>query len=127
MTALDPATGAVRWSVDRWASVAAARGGRFLVGTPDTDADGGLAVLDQDDGRLIADLRGWTLVPQHESGGPLLATRPLGGGSRLLAEVGLSGDPPTIRGTLTGTDCTTGMTLLVCRRPGGDYMVRRLT
>ncbi|MFD6692476.1 outer membrane protein assembly factor BamB family protein [Micromonospora aurantiaca (nom. illeg.)] len=127
MTALDPATGAVRWSVDRWASVAAARGGRFLVGTPDTDADGGLAVLDQDDGRLIADLGGWTLVPQHESGGPLLATRPLGGGRRLLAEVGLSGDPPTIRGRLTGTDCTTGMTLLVCRRPGGDYMVRRLT
>ncbi|MEU4789523.1 PQQ-binding-like beta-propeller repeat protein [Micromonospora tulbaghiae] len=125
-TALDPASGAVRWSVDRWAGVSAERGGRLLVGVPDTDLDAGLAVLDQDDGRLIADLGGWTLVPQHESGGPLLATRPLGGGRRLLAEVGLSGDPPSIRGALTGTDCTTGVTLLVCRRPGGDYMVRRL-
>ncbi|MEW2592315.1 PQQ-binding-like beta-propeller repeat protein [Micromonospora aurantiaca] len=127
MTALDPATGAVRWSVDRWAGVAAERDGRLLVGVPDTAIDDGLAVLDQDDGRLIADLGGWTPVPQHESGGPLLATRPLGGGRRLLAEVGLSGDPPSIRGTLTGTDCTTGVTLLVCRRPGGDYLVRRLT
>ncbi|MDW3846835.1 PQQ-binding-like beta-propeller repeat protein [Micromonospora sp. BRA006-A] len=127
MTALDPATGAVRWSVDRWAGVAAERGGRLLVGVPDTGIDDGLAVLDQDDGRLIADLGGWRPVPQHEAGGPLLATRPLGGGRRLLAEVGLSGDPPSIRGTLTGTDCTTGVTLLVCRRPGGDYMVRRLT
>ncbi|MEE3920195.1 hypothetical protein V2I01_24215 [Micromonospora sp. BRA006-A] len=103
------------------------RGGRLLVGVPDTGIDDGLAVLDQDDGRLIADLGGWRPVPQHEAGGPLLATRPLGGGRRLLAEVGLSGDPPSIRGTLTGTDCTTGVTLLVCRRPGGDYMVRRLT
>ncbi|WP_435152753.1 PQQ-binding-like beta-propeller repeat protein [Micromonospora aurantiaca (nom. illeg.)] len=127
MTALDPATGAVRWSVDRWAGVAAERGGRLLVGVPDTGIDDGLAVLDQDDGRLIADLGGWRPVPQHEPGGPLLATRPLGGGRRLLAEVGLSGDSPSIRGTLTGTDCTTGVTLLVCRRPGGDYLVRRLT
>ncbi|MBU8859620.1 MULTISPECIES: PQQ-binding-like beta-propeller repeat protein [unclassified Micromonospora] len=126
MTALDPASGAVRWSVDRWAGVVAERDGRLLVGVPDTDIDDGLAVLDQDDGRLIADLGGWTLVPQHESGGPLLATRPLAGGRRLLAEVGLSGGPPSIRGTLTGTDCTAGVTLLVCRRPGGDYMVRRL-
>ncbi|WP_228532875.1 PQQ-binding-like beta-propeller repeat protein [Micromonospora sp. ANENR4] len=127
MTALDPATGAVRWNVDRWAGVAAERGGRLLVGVPDTASDDGLAVLDQDDGRLIADLGGWRPVPQHESGGPLLATRPLGGGRRPLAEVGLSGDAPSIRGALTGTDCTTGVTLLVCRRPGGDYMVRRLT
>ncbi|MEU0078284.1 PQQ-binding-like beta-propeller repeat protein [Micromonospora tulbaghiae] len=127
MTALDPATGVVRWSVDRWAGVPAAGGGRLLVGVADTDMDAGLAVLDQDDGRLIADLGGWTLVPQHESGGPLLATRPLGGGRQLLAEVNLSGDPPSARGTLTGTGCTTGVALLVCRRPGGDYMVRRLT
>ena len=126
-TALDPVSGAVRWSVDRWVGVSAERGGRLLVGVPDTDLDAGLAVLDQDDGRVIADLSGWTLVPQHESGGPLLATRPLGGGRRLLAEVALSGDPPSVRGTYTGTDCTTGVTLLVCRRPGGDYMVRRLT
>ncbi len=126
MTAFDPATGAVRWSVDRWAGVAAARGGRLLVGVPDTDLDAGLAVLDQQDGRLIADLSGWTLVPQHESGGPLLATRPLGGGRQLLTELNLSGEPPSIQGTFTGTGCTTGVTLLVCRRPGGDYMVRRL-
>ncbi|WP_433495339.1 PQQ-binding-like beta-propeller repeat protein [Micromonospora sp. CA-248089] len=127
MTALDPASGAVRWSVDRWAGVSAERGGRLLVGVPDTDLDAGLAVLDQQDGRLIADLSGWTLVPQHESGGPLLATRPLGGGRQLLAELNLSGDPPSTRGTFTGTGCTTGVTVLVCRRPGGDYMVRRLT
>ncbi|MFF0653808.1 PQQ-binding-like beta-propeller repeat protein [Micromonospora tulbaghiae] len=126
MTALDPATGAVRWTVDRWAGAAAARDGRLLVGALDTDADGGLAVLGQDDGHLVADLGGWTLVPQHESGGPLLATRPLGGGRQLLAELNLSGDPPRDRGVLTGTDCTTGVTLLVCRRPGGDFVVRRL-
>ncbi|MEU1810463.1 hypothetical protein O7622_12445 [Micromonospora sp. WMMD1076] len=51
----------------------------LLVGVPDTAIDDGLAVLDRDDGRLIADLAGW---------------RPI---------------------------------LLVCRRPGGDHMVWRLT
>ncbi|MBQ1042145.1 PQQ-binding-like beta-propeller repeat protein [Micromonospora sp. C32] len=125
MTALDPATGAARWTVDRWAGVAAARGDRLLVGDTATGT-GGLAVLGQADGHLVAELDGWTLVPQHESGGPLLATRPLGGGRQLLAEMDLSGGPPPIRGVITGTDCTTGVTLLVCRRPGGDYMVRRL-
>ncbi|MBQ1069822.1 hypothetical protein KBX39_24010, partial [Micromonospora sp. D75] len=76
--------------------------------------------------RLIAELGGWTLAPQHGSGGPLLATRLLGGGRQLLAEMDLSGGPPPIRGVITGTDCTTGVTLLVCRRPAGDYVVRRL-
>jgi len=125
MTALDPATGAVRWSVDRWARVVAARDDRLLVGDTAIGA-GGLAVLGQADGRLIAELGGWTLAPQHGSGGPLLATRLLGGGRQLLAEMDLSGGPPPIRGVITGTDCTTGVTLLVCRRPAGDYVVRRL-
>ncbi|MFF0178300.1 PQQ-binding-like beta-propeller repeat protein [Micromonospora sp. NPDC005223] len=125
MTALDPATGAVRWSADRWAGVAASRGDRLLVGDTATGA-GGLAVLGQTDGHLIAELDGWTLAPQHESGGPLLATRPLGGGRQLLAEMNLSGDPPPIRGVITGTDCTTSVRLLVCRRPGGGFLVRRL-
>ncbi|MGW5077191.1 outer membrane protein assembly factor BamB family protein [Micromonospora echinospora] len=124
MTALDPATGAVRWSVDRWAGVVAVRGDRLLVG--DTAGAGGLAVLGQTDGHLIAELGDWTLAPQHESGGPPLATRPLGGGRQLLAEMNLSGDPPSIRGVITGTDCTTSVTLLVCRRPTGDFLVRRL-
>ncbi|MCT2279144.1 PQQ-like beta-propeller repeat protein [Micromonospora chalcea] len=126
MTAIDPATGAVRWTVDRWAGVVAARGDRLLVGDTATGA-GGLAVLGQTDGHLVAEMSGWTLVPQHEYGGPLLATRPLGGGRQLLAEMNLSGGPPPIRGVVSGTDCTTGVTLLVCRRPAGDFVVRRLS
>ncbi|WFE34433.1 PQQ-binding-like beta-propeller repeat protein [Micromonospora sp. WMMD975] len=123
--ALDPATGAVRWTVERWTGVLRAESGHLLVGAE--DAGGArLAVLAEADGRLVADLGGWGVLGQSEADDGLLLTRPLGGGRLLLAEPDLSGGPPAARDVLTGTDCTAGRTLLVCRERGGDFTLRRL-
>ncbi|MEV0005531.1 PQQ-binding-like beta-propeller repeat protein [Micromonospora sp. NPDC050980] len=125
MWALDPATGAVRWSSDLWTQVLGSAAGRLLVAAGRSGAEG-LSVLNEADGRLVAELGDWDVVPQGEAAGPLLLTRPLGAGRALLAEPDLSGRPPVVRDVLTGTDCTAGTTLLVCREPGGDFTVRRL-
>lgn len=125
MWALDPATGAVRWTAERWQSVLRADAGRLLVAAAGTTGDH-LAVLDEADGRLVAELGDWTVLPQSELTGRLFLTRPLGGGRQLLAEPDLSGGPPVVRDVLTGTDCTAGATLLVCRARDGDFTVRRL-
>ncbi|MCZ7438983.1 PQQ-binding-like beta-propeller repeat protein [Micromonospora sp. WMMC241] len=123
--ALDPATGALRWTAERWQSVLRADAGRLLVATGGTTGDH-LAVLDGADGRLVADLGDWAVLPQDELTGRILLTRPLGGGRQLLAEPDLSGGPPVVRDVLTGTDCRAGTTLLVCRQVGGDFTLRRL-
>ncbi|MFI5834607.1 PQQ-binding-like beta-propeller repeat protein [Micromonospora sp. NPDC051300] len=125
MWALDPDTGAVRWTVERWQSVLWADAGRLLVATGGSDGDR-LAVLDAADGRLVADLGDWAVLPQSEIAGRLFLTRPLGGGRQVLAEPDLSGGPPVVRDVLTGTDCTAGTTLLVCRQPDGDFTLRPL-
>ncbi|MFI7073142.1 outer membrane protein assembly factor BamB family protein [Micromonospora sediminicola] len=125
MWGLDPATGAVRWATDRWAGVWKVDGGRLLVGAGESD-DGHLAVLDADDGRLVADLAGWTAVPPNEVGGPLFLTRPLGGGRLLLAELDLPAGRLPVRAVLSGVDCSAGHALVVCRDRDGDFAVRRL-
>ncbi|WFE34434.1 PQQ-binding-like beta-propeller repeat protein [Micromonospora sp. WMMD975] len=125
MTALDPATGAVRWTTGRWAGVVAADAGRLLAVGGDTGGDR-LAVLDETDGRLVADLKGWAIVPQDEAAERLFLTRPLGGGRLLLAELDLSGDLLPVRGVLFGTDCAASRALLVCRDSDGDFATRRL-
>ncbi|WP_343442757.1 PQQ-binding-like beta-propeller repeat protein [Micromonospora schwarzwaldensis] len=125
MWALDPATGVVRWASDLWSSVLRADGGRLLVSVG-RDGGEGLSVLDGTDGRLIAEVGDWNVLPQGESGDRLFLTRPLGGGRMLLAEPDLSGGPPVVRDVVTGTDCTAGRVLLVCRERNGDFAVRRL-
>ncbi|PTA44384.1 PQQ-binding-like beta-propeller repeat protein [Micromonospora sp. RP3T] len=126
MWALDPTTGAVRWASDLWSSVLRAEGGRLLVAAGREGGEG-LSVLDGTDGRLIAEIGDWSVLPQGESGDRLFLTRPLGGDRMLLAEPDLSGGPPAVRDVLTGTDCTAGRALLVCRERSGDFVVRRLT
>ncbi|MGC4896481.1 PQQ-binding-like beta-propeller repeat protein [Micromonospora sp. DT31] len=124
MWGLDPATGAVRWSVARWSGVVTAGAGRLLVGA--TDAGGGLAVLDAADGRVVADLGQWSVIPGYEVGGPLFVTRSLSGGRLLLAEADTSGDPPRPRDVFSGSDCESGTTLLACRNRDADVELWRL-
>ncbi|MDG4802142.1 PQQ-binding-like beta-propeller repeat protein [Micromonospora sp. WMMD980] len=123
--ALDPGAGALRWTAERWQSVLRADAGRLLVGAGGTTGDH-LAVLEEADGRLVADLGDWAVLPQSEMTGRIFLTRPLGGGRLLLAEPDLPGGPPVVRDVLTGTDCTAGTTLLVCRARSGDFTLRRL-
>ncbi|MFI7214748.1 PQQ-binding-like beta-propeller repeat protein [Micromonospora maritima] len=129
MWGLDPATGAVRWATDRWFGVIRTDGGRLLVGAGDGDGGIGgdhLAVLDADDGRLVADLPGWAVVAPNEFGDRLFLTRRLGGGRLLLAELDLPGGRLPVRGVLSGVDCSAGRALVVCRDRDGDFAVRRL-
>ncbi|WP_174531181.1 PQQ-binding-like beta-propeller repeat protein [Micromonospora maritima] len=125
MWALDPATGAVRWTVDRWAGVLRADGGRLLVGAGDR-GDDHLAVLNGSDGRLVAEFSGWRVVPPYDFGDRLFLTRLLRDGRLLLAEPDLPGGVLPVRSVLSGVDCSASRALVVCRDGDGDFAVRRL-
>jgi hypothetical protein len=118
--ALDPATGATRWTDDRWAGTLAAAGGRLLV-TAETAAGTRLAVVEETTGRLVADLGGWALVPQDLTDGPVIVVRPGADGRLLVAEVDRATSAARVRDVLPATsgDCRASGALLVCRRGGG--------
>jgi hypothetical protein len=60
MTALDPATGANRWSIDGWQAAGDLDGGRMLAFRAGGQAHAG--IIDSTTGRLLGDLGLWTLV-----------------------------------------------------------------
>ncbi|WNM40396.1 PQQ-binding-like beta-propeller repeat protein [Micromonospora halotolerans] len=127
MWALDPATGAVRWTDDRWTGTLAATGGRLLVGV-DTASGSALAVVEEATGRLVADLGVWGVVPQDEFEGRLFGVRRTEGGRLLLAELDPARGSPEVREVLVGAvgDCRMGAELLVCRRADGGFGLWRL-
>jgi hypothetical protein len=129
MWALDPATGAVRWTDDRWAGTLVAAGDRLLVAGAAGAASGtALAVVEEATGRLVADLGVWEVVPQDEFDGRLFGVRRTEGGRLLLAELDPAGGRPEVREVLAGAlgDCRTGAKLLVCRRADGGFGLWRL-
>ncbi|MGR6318059.1 PQQ-binding-like beta-propeller repeat protein [Micromonospora soli] len=124
MWALDPASGAIRWTDDRWASALAAGGGRLLVaaGTP---AGTELAVVEEASGRLVADLGDWELVPQGETDGRVIGIRRGGDGRLLVAELDPAAGRARVRDSLSGAvgDCRIGAAVLLCRRSDGSFGV----
>lgn len=126
MRALDPATGATRWSDDRWDGTLAAAGGRLLV-TEETIAGAELAVVEEATGRLVARLGIWTLIPQDESDGRITGMRPAVDGRLLVADLDPARGAVRIREALphTSMDCRSGGTLLLCRRVQGGFGVWR--
>jgi outer membrane protein assembly factor BamB len=122
MTALDPATGASRWTNEDWQAPASLGGGRLLA-----FRDGDLehaGILDSTTGRLLGDLGSWAVV----SGPDIhLALRPVAGrfrstwvgvvdpGRATVRPVGML-DGLSLRGCLSRAD------LLVC--PTMDLKVR---
>ncbi|GGR69256.1 hypothetical protein GCM10010169_10900 [Micromonospora fulviviridis] len=131
MWALDPATGAVRWTDDRWAGTLAAAGGRFLVTTgvaPDTGSGTALAVVEEATGRLVADLGVWEVVQQDEFDGRLFGVRRIRNSRLLLVELDPAGARPEVREVLVGAvgDCRMGAKLVVCRHTNGGFGLWRL-
>ncbi|SCG71458.1 outer membrane protein assembly factor BamB family protein [Micromonospora coxensis] len=128
ITALDPATGATRWRVDRWAGVLTEQGGRLLVSGPGSGSQESFAILDAATGRLVADLGTWDLIGWDPVDGRLTAVRPAGTGRLVLGELDVAGARAHRRDLLTGVtgNCRTGRTVLLCRMTGGEYGVWRL-
>ncbi|MET7967417.1 PQQ-binding-like beta-propeller repeat protein [Micromonospora sp. NPDC005305] len=129
MWALDPATGAVRWTGDRWTGTFGAAGGRLLVAAGDATATGiPLAVVDEATGRLVADLGVWEVVPQDEFDGRLFGIRRIRNSRQLLVELDPAGGRPVARDVLVGAigDCRMGAKLVVCRHTNGGFALWRL-
>ncbi|WP_433286334.1 PQQ-binding-like beta-propeller repeat protein [Micromonospora sp. CA-244673] len=129
MWALDPATGAVRWTDDRWTGTMAASGGRLLVAAGDPTATGtALAVVEEATGRLVADLGRWDVIAQDEFDGRLFGVRRIRNSRLLLVELDPAGGRPEVRDVLVGAvgDCRMGVRLLVCRHTDGGFGLWRL-
>ncbi|MGC3860399.1 PQQ-binding-like beta-propeller repeat protein [Micromonospora chersina] len=131
MWALDPATGAVRWTDDRWAATLSAAGGRLLVTmgvAPDTGSGIGLAVIEEATGRLVTDLGVWEVVQQDEYDGRLFGVRRIRNSRQLLAELDPGAGRPEVREVLVGAvgDCRAGTELVVCRHTDGGFGLWRL-
>jgi hypothetical protein len=115
MTALDPATGASRWTTEDWQADGDLGGGRMLA-----FRDGGLdhaGILDSTTGQLLGDLGNWTVV----SGPDIhLATEPVRGNVRStwigVVDPGRAAVRPVgkLDGLSTG-GCISRADLLVCR------------
>ncbi|MEV6799195.1 PQQ-binding-like beta-propeller repeat protein [Micromonospora rifamycinica] len=123
---LDPATGRLRWSADRWTPVGSV--GDRLVGG---NVDGGrprLALLDAATGRPVAELGPWELVYRWQVSAPLFAIRPAAGGRQLLAELDPADGTARVRDVLPGRWDTCGQRqgVLVCWRQRDTLGVWRL-
>jgi len=77
MTALDPATGANRWSIDGWQAAGDLDGGRMLAFRAGGQAHAG--IIDSTTGRLLGDLGLWTLVSGLDN---YLVIQSIGDGTR---------------------------------------------
>ncbi|GAA2474157.1 hypothetical protein [Winogradskya humida] len=120
LEALDPATGAVRWSTDRWSTATAVGSALMVRGTEVGDAVPGrfpLAVIDPVTGKVLADYGRWQPSGSVRPDGTVLLLRQEG----TVVNYGLL-DPavPALRllGTATGIsgDCTATTDFLACRR-----------
>lgn len=124
MWALDPATGAVRWSNSRQQTVLRTERGRFLVGS---EAPGGarVEVVAAATGRQLADLGRWELASWNEPGDRLIGVRRGRDGRLLVAELDVANARARVIGALPDVlgDCRTGRDVLVCRRVAGEFGV----
>ncbi|WP_187399667.1 PQQ-binding-like beta-propeller repeat protein [Micromonospora sp. AP08] len=128
MWALDPATGAVRWTDDRWAGTLAVAGGRLLVAGAPRGTGTALAVVEEATGWLVADLGVWEMVQQDEFDGRLFGVRRIRNSRQLLVELDPAAGRPEVREVLVGAvgDCRMGAKLVVCRHTNGGFGLWRL-
>ena len=113
MTALDPATGASRWSIEGWQNAGDLGGGRMLAFRASGTNQAG--ILDSATGQLLGDLGVWAMVNGSDG---RLAVQPVGDGSRTWIGM-VDADRAVVRplGMLAGprtNGCVSRADLLVC-------------
>lgn len=130
---LDPDTGRVRWTGDRW-SPAWPVGDHLLAIGPGTGGEReSFALLDPATGRVRAELGPWQPISSEVMGGGLversiLMVRPLSGGRMLLGELNLGTREVRSLDVLPGgwEYCTHRARAVVCWGAGGDVGLWRL-
>ncbi|MEU8043778.1 PQQ-binding-like beta-propeller repeat protein [Micromonospora echinofusca] len=124
--ALDPATGAQRWTGERWFGVLATRGDRLLAVAPGPLGDR-LGVLDAATGRQVADLGSWQLLPWYPDE-RLLTVRPaVAGGGLVVAELDVAAGRAGVLDVLreASGNCRSRADTVVCRLRTGELGVWR--
>lgn len=128
MWALDPATGATRWSDPRWQQVVREHAGRFLVAAVDAAGVSRYAVVEAATGRPLAELGDWELVNWTDPDDPLIGLRRGADGRLRVAELDLTAGRARVFAAPSGliSDCQVGGGVLVCRRLDGGFGLWRL-
>ncbi|MEU5945590.1 PQQ-binding-like beta-propeller repeat protein [Micromonospora sp. NPDC047465] len=124
--ALDPATGALRWTAEGWLGVLSGRDGRLLALAPGSTGER-FSVLDAATGRQVADLGTWQLMPWQD-GDRLLAVRPAAsGGGLVVGELDVVAGRSRVVDLLRDAsgDCRGGTEAVLCRLRTGEYGVWR--
>ncbi|MFG3696651.1 PQQ-binding-like beta-propeller repeat protein [Micromonospora sp. NPDC047620] len=125
--ALDPATGAVRWTAEGWMGVLSGREGRLLAHAPGSTGER-FSVLDAATGRQVADLGTWQLMPWHDATDRFLAVRPAAsGGGLVVGELDVVAGRSRVVDVLRDAsgDCRGGTDTVLCRLRTGEYGVWR--
>ncbi|RKN26298.1 outer membrane protein assembly factor BamB family protein [Micromonospora musae] len=121
LRALDPMTGAVRWSTPGPATLIAERGDRLLI-LPDRRAVTRYAVLDAATGRQLVVLNANELLASDDADGPLVGIRRRPGGRSVVVGLDLAATRVRTVDVITGAagGCVVGSGLtLVCQRTHG--------
>ncbi|MCX4385910.1 PQQ-like beta-propeller repeat protein [Micromonospora peucetia] len=121
-SAVDPATGAVRWIGQRWFGVLSAQGGRLLAVAPGPVGDR-FGVLDAATGRQVADLGTWQLMPWFADD-RLLAVRPAAaGGGLVVAHLDVAAGRARVLDVLRDAsgDCRGDADTVSCRLRTGEF------
>ncbi|MFC4145305.1 PQQ-binding-like beta-propeller repeat protein [Micromonospora mangrovi] len=125
--ALDPATGATRWSDPHWQAVLRVGAGRLLVTAADSDGATRYTVVEATTGRPLAELGDWELADWTDPDAPLIGLR-RADDRLLVAELDLVEARARVVDALSGVlgDCHVGGHVLVCRRVDGGFGLWRL-
>ncbi|WBB70251.1 PQQ-binding-like beta-propeller repeat protein [Micromonospora sp. WMMD812] len=125
--AVDPATGAARWSAPpAWDGILGARGDRLLV-MGGRVAGNAFAVLDAGTGRVVAELGEWQPLPSTDPDGPPVGLRRAADGRLVVVEFDVVAGRVRVLDVVTDTagHCQVGADAVVCRRLDGSFGVWR--
>ncbi|WP_231929619.1 outer membrane protein assembly factor BamB family protein [Micromonospora inositola] len=122
--AVDPATGRLLWTDDRWLGIDPVDG-RLLASAPAVGLEMDLSVVDPRTGGTLARLGRWRLSGGARYEPALLGLRRLGEDRTLVAELDVPAGQARIRAVLPGSwdDCAAAAAALVCLRPSGGLVV----
>jgi outer membrane protein assembly factor BamB len=125
MRALDPHTGAVRWTSPRWRFAHPVGEFALAFEYPRWWATwtGPAFVVDPATGRLVGDLGTWMLIEGSDDSAPMVGVRRIAGGRLMVAVLKAAG--PEVLGIIDESpgDCVRQTGAIICRRFDGSQAV----